>query len=167
MIALCARHAPSGRPGWESPESGHGPTAPCKDCTIADLQSQIRDLRASSDPAPDIPAASIAAEGLALLDALHTADNYRDLWATREAWQAWQRDHLRPILAAAAEPLDERLDAGGNSLPYGRCDTCGAPCDANGCTVNAGHEIADTSTNEPAPDVSAAERTTRYDGGRP
>lgn len=27
---------------------------------------------------------------------------------------------------------------------YGRCDTCGAACDTNGCTVNKYHEIAIT-----------------------
>jgi hypothetical protein len=26
--------------------------------------------------------------------------------------------------------------------PYGRCDTCGAPCDARGCMVDRGHEAS-------------------------
>lgn len=37
---------------------------------------------------------------------------------------------------------DERVDENGNWYPYGRCDTCGAPCDKNGCTKNQNHEIA-------------------------
>jgi hypothetical protein len=37
---------------------------------------------------------------------------------------------------------DECYDADGQPLPYGRCDTCGAPCSADGCTAAAAHEAA-------------------------
>lgn len=30
--------------------------------------------------------------------------------------------------------LDECYDGNGTAYPYGRCDTCGLPCDENGCT---------------------------------
>jgi hypothetical protein len=40
------------------------------------------------------------------------------------------------------DPADECYDADGQPLPYGRCDTCGAPCSAGGCTADPGHETA-------------------------
>lgn len=39
--------------------------------------------------------------------------------------------------------VDEDGDGvGPNGEHYGHCDTCGAACDANGCTVNRNHEVA-------------------------
>ena len=35
---------------------------------------------------------------------------------------------------------DESYWVDGCAITDGRCDTCGAPCDANGCTVDADHE---------------------------
>ena len=37
---------------------------------------------------------------------------------------------------------DESYGPDGELLPYGRCDTCGAPCSAERCTVSAAHETA-------------------------
>jgi hypothetical protein len=37
---------------------------------------------------------------------------------------------------------DEVFDPDGTPLPYGRCDTCGARCDKDGCTWERSHKIA-------------------------
>jgi hypothetical protein len=38
---------------------------------------------------------------------------------------------------------DETYDLAGKALlPYGRCDTCGAPCDQNGCIRFPDHVVA-------------------------
>lgn len=41
-----------------------------------------------------------------------------------------------------SDPGDETVGADGQTLPHGRCDTCGAPCDADGCTTDRNHPIA-------------------------
>ena len=44
-----------------------------------------------------------------------------------------------------AHDLDDDVagdDAHDEALgPYGRCDTCGAPCDPGGCIRNRGHDV--------------------------
>lgn len=47
-------------------------------------------------------------------------------------------------------PGDECYGADGQPLPYGRCDTCGAPCSADGCTANTAHETALDEEEPPA-----------------
>lgn len=37
---------------------------------------------------------------------------------------------------------DECYDESGEPYPFGRCDSCGAPCGAGGCTVDASHVVA-------------------------
>jgi hypothetical protein len=49
----------------------------------------------------------------------------------------------------APEPVDEVDRLMLNPYPYGRCDSCGAPCDAEGCTVDREHEIAPDPTGAP------------------
>lgn len=38
--------------------------------------------------------------------------------------------------------VDETVGPDGEFLTHGRCDTCGAPCDENGCPVNREHPVA-------------------------
>lgn len=40
------------------------------------------------------------------------------------------------------DPDDETTDAKGRPFVYGRCDTCGAPCDEQGCTIDRSHIVA-------------------------
>lgn len=46
--------------------------------------------------------------------------------------------YVRPNIT----PRDERLNGAGQFNVYGRCDTCGAPCDSKGCQRDPQHEIA-------------------------
>lgn len=39
-------------------------------------------------------------------------------------------------------PLDKTIDPSGDPYPYGRCDTCGAPCDSHGCSKVSTHVVA-------------------------
>lgn len=48
-------------------------------------------------------------------------------------WHGWPEELKHP---------DESFDADGNALAHGRCDTCGAPCDERGCTVDLAHVVA-------------------------
>jgi hypothetical protein len=41
-----------------------------------------------------------------------------------------------------ARERDETVDGIGGFLEYGRCDTCGQPCNAGGCTVDPTHAAA-------------------------
>lgn len=38
--------------------------------------------------------------------------------------------------------IDETVGPDGQTLPFGRCDTCGKPCDEQGCTSVRTHPIA-------------------------
>lgn len=48
----------------------------------------------------------------------------------------------RPTDRLDQDPDDDCYDLSGKPLPYGRCDTCGAPCDSDGCTADRGHQVA-------------------------
>lgn len=48
-------------------------------------------------------------------------------------------------LELGADPslwADESVGPDGEFLPRGRCDTCGAPCDEQGCAADRSHEVA-------------------------
>lgn len=56
-----------------------------------------------------------------------------------------QRDELlegRTDLGQPAVTMDESYGPDGQPLPRGRCDTCGAPCDGQGCTTDRSHDTA-------------------------
>ena len=59
-------------------------------------------------------------------------------------WEASDDDAVALMLDMAAalgfdgEPVDET----DGTWPWGRCDTCGAPCSSEGCTVDLTHETA-------------------------
>lgn len=51
----------------------------------------------------------------------------------------------RPVLnpnGTSPRMEDECVGADGEWLKFGRCDTCGAPCDDAGCTTDREHEVA-------------------------
>lgn len=52
------------------------------------------------------------------------------------------RSKAVPGSAITQDPDDECYDTNGVPLPYGRCDTCGSPCDESGCTTDRAHVIA-------------------------
>jgi hypothetical protein len=39
-------------------------------------------------------------------------------------------------------PFEDDMDHPGYTVEYGRCDTCGAPCDPEGCTRSRSHDAA-------------------------
>lgn len=41
-----------------------------------------------------------------------------------------------------AHAVDETVGPDGEFLSHGRCDTCGAPCDERGCTIDREHKVA-------------------------
>lgn len=65
--------------------------------------------------------------------------------AGRAAWRALGRPatYWQDMVASdttARNVLDHHAETtAGNPLPYGRCDTCGKPCDREGCTVDRTH----------------------------
>lgn len=70
------------------------------------------------------------------------------------AFTAWEADTLRARVAEMyAIPAERWAECGGCPIgyamsveedagPLGRCDTCGAPCDDDGCTADRTHEAA-------------------------
>lgn len=52
-------------------------------------------------------------------------------------WAAQLRDRIW-----SQNEQDERQSQTGEFYPHGRCDTCGAPCTANGCTRDETHVVA-------------------------
>lgn len=63
--------------------------------------------------------------------------------ATNAAYESIQDvgvDNIEPDTITRLD--DETVGPDGEFLPRGRCDTCGAPCDENGCTADRSHEVA-------------------------
>lgn len=56
---------------------------------------------------------------------LHVRTNHHDHFLTKEAYEAAKSAYVEA-----------------NEGVYGHCDTCGAVCDASGCTVDNTHEVA-------------------------
>lgn len=52
-----------------------------------------------------------------------------------------QKYGISKVMVADMPDTDETY-VDGKFNPYGRCDTCGAPCDVNGCTKDAFHLVA-------------------------
>lgn len=61
-------------------------------------------------------------------------------WLDRARWRMPRavRESFESLERSLAETpmvnMDECYDAASEPLKYGRCDSCGAPCDENGCT---------------------------------
>lgn len=72
---------------------------------------------------------------------LRDDDRLRDLatrpWCLEVTYADKTTVDLKPL-----SHYDECYDENGDPYPYGRCDTCGAPCNEGGCTKDQGHEIA-------------------------
>lgn len=83
------------------------------------------------------------ADTVAALAALQPVDcprcSYRAFDAADLAEHAEGHEELDADDAAGAAMLAEDDAA---MSPHGRCDTCGAPCDAAGCTTDRGHAAA-------------------------
>lgn len=43
-------------------------------------------------------------------------------------------------------PFEDDMDHPGYTVEYGRCDTCGAPCDPDGCTRSRSHDVNNDET---------------------
>lgn len=42
----------------------------------------------------------------------------------------------------AIPPVSQEVEEAAAMSTYGRCDTCGHPCDEQGCTIDRSHDIA-------------------------
>ena len=51
-------------------------------------------------------------------------------------------DHIHSAIESIVVSDDETVDEDGEFLPRGRCDTCGNPCDEQGCTLDRDHQVA-------------------------
>lgn len=65
---------------------------------------------------------------------------------------------------APSHPGWDRVIAAGTDEygPCGHCDTCGAPCDFDGCTVDRSHEIANPGIAAVAP-LAVEDEPERFD----
>lgn len=88
-------------------------------------------------------------EGDRRVESLEPGDHYRD--PAFEAPGEWlvvadvaRVDDDVHVDVEPADNRDETVSADGSPLPRGRCDTCGAPCDADTgeCTAERNHPVA-------------------------
>lgn len=79
---------------------------------------------------------------LSFSEALRMCKQWRNDWAGSRAVMVPEGQDATPYLQLVAGPRDETVGEDGEFLPYGRCDSCGAPCDAVGCTKDMRHVVA-------------------------
>lgn len=78
---------------------------------------------------------------LPLETAIRYCKDFRQDWAGVSVAIVPDGADPEPYLKLVTEKRDETF-RGGHFLTRGRCDTCGEPCDGDGCTANREHLFA-------------------------